>query len=141
MTQTLREKVLQGNDIRKLAVTVPEWGITGYVRTWSGDGRQAMVADWIEWRDAHGGVERGAKYYRAFVVARALLDESGDRIFKDEDVPALATKSTRALDIVIAAVDRLNAVTEEAMESLIKNCDGSPSSNAGIDSQSSGAAQ
>jgi hypothetical protein len=50
----------------------------------------------------------------AGVVARGVIDENGERVFKDEDIPALARKSQKALLFLYSEIVGLSGDVEEA---------------------------
>ena len=58
---------------------------------------------------------------RANLVAMTLCDETGRRLFEETQLAELGTKSSKALDRVIAAAQRINAVTDEEIEILEGN--------------------
>jgi len=70
---------------------------------------------------------------RARLCAISIVDETGKRMFSDEDVRALGRKSAAALDRVFAAAQRLSGLTDEDVEELAKNSDGGQSDDSGSD--------
>jgi hypothetical protein len=48
-------------------------------------------------------------------VALCVVDEKGDRMFRDEDVPKLAGKHGRALEKIVNAAMAFNAITDDAL--------------------------
>ena len=58
---------------------------------------------------------------RAVLVAMAVVDEDGNRLFTDKDVKALAKKSAAAMDRIFAETQKLNAVSDEDVEEMAKN--------------------
>jgi len=76
---SLREKILTAEDRSPLAVDVPEWGVTVYVRPLSLAQRVAIAGAGKDVTDAH------------FVV-QGLYDADGERVFTPDDVAALQEK-------------------------------------------------
>jgi hypothetical protein len=68
---------------------------------------------------------------RAKLVARAIVDETGKRIFADADIPALAGKSAAALNRVYEVAQRLSGITQEDVDELTKNSETAQSENSG----------
>ncbi len=58
---------------------------------------------------------------RAKLVALTVVDEQGNRIFKDEDVKWLGNKSAAALDRIFEVAQRLSGLRDEDVEELAKN--------------------
>ena len=104
-----REQILQCDDLPKETVKVPEWGGEVQVRTMTGTDRDAFEASLI-------GKEGRLENVRARLVSLAVCDESGNRLFGDEDVAALGAKSAKALDRVFAVAQRLNGIGAEQVE-------------------------
>ena len=82
------------NDRPSTQVEVPEWGTTLTIRSMT-------LSDSIKLADMAGALN-GSKMLKAeqiaSVVAWVVVDEeTGERIFSDKDVPALAQKSSEAL--------------------------------------------
>lgn len=63
---------------------------------------------------------------RAKLAALAICDESGQRLFTDADIQALAKKSAAALDRVFTVAQRLSGLTDGDVEELAKNSESAP---------------
>jgi hypothetical protein len=83
---------------------------------------------------------------RAKLVVRSVVDEDGNRVFRDQDAPALGEKSAAVLDKLYDVASRLSKVTQEDVEELAKNSaagqtgdspSSSPSDSEGSPSESS----
>src|SRR5690606_20312294 len=93
-----REAILQAEDLPTEDVEVPEWGGVVRVRGLTGAERGAFEQSIV---DARGkGARMNLQNVRARLVALAVVDESGNRLFSDADVEALGRKSGRALNRV-----------------------------------------
>lgn len=111
-----RDGILAAQDLPRKAVDVPEWGCTVYVRSMTGDERDA----WEQWLlDTKDGRRR----IRARYCALVLVDADGERLFQDtdEDVEALGKKSAAALDRVFGAALTLNGMSEADQEAAEGN--------------------
>lgn len=53
--------------------------------------------------------------------ATIICDEAGDRVFQDEDAPALAGKNAKVLDRIAAAFSKLNALDSDEVTAIEKN--------------------
>ena len=49
------------------------------------------------------------------------MNEAGERLFADADVPALAGKSIQAVERIFAMAQRLNALSDRDVEDLVGN--------------------
>ena len=58
---------------------------------------------------------------RAAYVGLALVDEHGQRLFTDEELPMLGTKFAGAVDRVFEVVSRINRISQADIEELEKN--------------------
>lgn len=107
-----REDILAARDLEVVEVEVPEWGGTVLVRGLTGAERDALEEE---------AARIGLKNLRARWVVRCIVDENGERVFRDEDAELLGQKSAAALTRVFEAVVRLSALSEEDVEALEKN--------------------
>lgn len=109
-----REQILSFDDLRKEKLSVPEWGGDVFIRVMNGIERDAYE----EWASSAG---KSLKGIRGRLAALCLVNEAGERLFSDEDVDALGKKSAAALERVVTAAMKLNAVTSEDVKELEKN--------------------
>jgi hypothetical protein len=56
-----------------------------------------------------------------------LVDDNGDRLFTEQEVGALAGKSSAALSLVHKVAARLNGIGGDAVEVAVKNSEAAPS--------------
>lgn len=122
---SLREKILAAQDRPFLDVPTPEWKAEGVdvvrIITMSSDDRDEWEAAALIARTREVGTNR-LRGLRAELVVRCAVDpETGERIFKAEDVPELGKKSAKVLDRLFSAATDLNAVTESDLKALEKN--------------------
>ena len=111
-----KEQILAANDIQTETIDVPEWGGQVTVKTLTGSELDAyevsMVGD---------GKKRNMNNIRAGLVARAIIDEYGKRMFSDSEIELLGQKSGIALDRVFSVVQKLNPKSEKDFKELEKN--------------------
>ena len=125
---SLREKILAAQDRPHIDVRTPEWKDQGVemvrIITMSSDDRDEWEAAALIARTREVGTNR-LRGLRAELVVRCAVDpETGERIFKSEDVTEVGKKSAKVLDRLFAAATDLNAVTESDMKALEKNSAG-----------------
>ncbi len=114
-----REAILQAVDLPKEQVSVPEWGGDVLVRALTGAERDQFEASIIDQKGK--GTRINHKNMRAKLVALTIVDESGNRLFADDDVVALGRKSAAGLNRVFSAAQRLSGLTQEDVDELEKN--------------------
>ena len=107
-----RENILGAKDLPTTQVKVPEWGCSVFVRSMTGDERDAWEQWLMDTRDSERRI-------RARFCALVMVDAHGERLFEDseKDIKALGKKSAAALDRVFSAALSLNGMaSDEAVE-------------------------
>jgi len=117
-----KAQILESDDIKKEWVDVPEWGGGVFVKMLSGMERDR----WEEETFAAKGKTRQVNYknMRGRFCGLCMIDEKGDRLFRSKEVDALGRKSATALDRVFKVAQKLNGMTPEDIDELVKNSDG-----------------
>jgi hypothetical protein len=117
MTNLLsRDVILDADDLEYEDLEVKEWGGTVRVRALTGAERDAYEASMRQQR----GKDFVANFanIRAKLVVRSVVDSDGERIFADNDAPALGKKSAAALDRVFEVASRLSRLSDEDVDEL-----------------------
>ncbi len=109
-----KDDILAAPDLKTERVPVPEWGGDVFIRMMNGNERDAYE----EWATQ---AQTSLKGIRARIAALCLVGEDGVRLFEDADIDILGKKSASALERVVGAVMKLNAVTKADLEDLAKN--------------------
>ena len=126
-----KEAILTADDIRTKRVPIPEWGGDVMVRGLTGTERDAWEASLTVQR----GKTRVANManFRARLAVLCVVDETGQRVFHDGDIDALAGKSGSALDKIYETAAKLSGISDDDVEELTKDftteTDGGPSSS------------
>lgn len=125
MTLLSKTAILTANDLQTEDVEVPEWGGAVRVRSFTGRERDAFESSMVrgDGRDRRVDLTN----MRARLVGLTVIDESGQRLFTDEEVDLLGAKSGAALDRVFAIAQKLNGLSGADVEELSKNSSGVPS--------------
>lgn len=123
--------ILAAQDIEFEDVPVPEWGGTVRIYGLTGTERDRFEAGVVEQRGAR--VRANLKNVRARLVAMAMRDEDGKRLFSDAEVAALGEKSAKVLDRLFDVAARLSRLSDEAVEELAGNSIGGQSEDSGSD--------
>lgn len=113
-----RDAILENRDLETKEVEVPEWGGSVLIRTWTGADRDQYDLAVAKAREDGNQVPENV---RALTVAISVVDEDGNRIFKDKDVELIGRKSGKALDRIFTEALKLNLVSAAAVEELSGN--------------------
>ncbi len=117
--------ILAANDLKSEDIEVPEWGGAVRVRSFTGRERDAFEASMVRGDGKDRKVD--LTNMRARLVGLTVIDETGQRLFTDEEVDLLGAKSGAALDRVFAVAQKLNGLSGADVEELSKNSSGVPS--------------
>ena len=125
MTLLSKSAILCANDLQTEDVEVPEWGGAVRVRSFTGRERDAFEASMVRGDGRDRKVD--LTNMRARLVGLTVIDETGQRLFTDDEVDLLGAKSGAALDRVFAVAQKLNGLSGSDVEELTKNSSGVPS--------------
>ena len=116
---SLRDKILNTEDLQREPVEIEEWGETVYVREMTGAERDEYESGLIANRDLPMG-ER-IKGLRALLVVMCTVDADGKSVFTPDDIEAVAAKNARALDKIVNVASSINALSSDAIEDIAGN--------------------
>ena len=119
MTKLTRDAILAVVDLPSETVPCPEWGGEVSIRGMTGSERDAFEQS-LFIGDADSK-RFSADNVRAKLLVRCIVDENGERIFKDEDVEALGRRSAQVLDRLYDVAQRLSGIGKKDLESAVKN--------------------
>ncbi len=124
-----KEAILAVQDIVREEVEAPEWG--GSVLVWglTGTERDRYEAALTEQRGKR--MRANLQNARARLVAMAVRDENGKRLFSDAEIPALGGKSGKVLDRLFDVAARLSGLNVGDVEELAGNSSGGQSDDSG----------
>ena len=127
MGQLNAETILKADDSGKPEkVDVPEWGGFVYVRVMSG-----VERDRWELLITKGMDKASTANIRASLASFVCCDESGKRLFTDNQASNLGIKSSVALDRIFEVAQRVNCLKDEDIKELEGNLHAVPSGNSG----------
>ena len=111
-----KEQILAADDSGLLEVKVKEWGGSVFIRVMTCGERDSYENDWV----ANKG--KGVENFRTKFLARCLCHpESGERLFTDEAVEKLASKSAKVVSTLFEKAMKHNAMSESDVQELAKN--------------------
>lgn len=117
MALLTKQQIIEANDIKFEDVEVPEWGGSVRVCCLTGTQRDA----WEMSIFGTSGEDRNMDNTRSKMICRCVVDEEGNYLFEEKDIPALGKKSAAALDRVFEVCQRLNRLTKGDMDELVGN--------------------
>lgn len=129
--------ILTHDDIEIEDLYVSQWGGTVRVRGMNGDERDAFEKARTREKPAGNRAARRAgntttefirENLRAHLVAWCVIDEDGNRIFTDADIPALNKKSGAALEKVVEVAMRLSGMDDDDVDELAEEMVENPTS-------------
>ena len=121
-----REQILKVDDIQIEKVEVPVWHDHVFVKGLTGEERDAFEISIMRFEPGEKSGEKPKtipilENMRAKLCVMTICNEKGERLFKDQDVPALGRKSADALDTCYTVAQRLSGLTESDIDKLAKN--------------------
>jgi hypothetical protein len=112
----LRDKILAANDIQTELVEVPEWDTIVEVRGMSGHDRARILQAAA---DSEGSISIG-RLYAETVIAATYDPDTGERVFRDEDMDVLLSKAAAPMDRLASVGMRLARMEAGAGEAAKK---------------------
>lgn len=119
MTLLSRDQIFAVSDIETEEVFIPQWNGTVRVKGLTAAERDEYEAGVMQQRGKN--IELNRRNIRAKLVALAVVDADGNRVFGDTDVDALGNKAAGALDLIYGVASRLSGFSAEDEEELAKN--------------------
>lgn len=126
----IRDLILGATAPPTEVVPLPELATSVTVRGMTGSERDAFEASCIEGRGKKRDVN--TKNIRAKLVAFCCVDESGTRVFRDDDPAALGSVRADLLDRIFGVAQRLSGMSEQDLDEL-----GQPSTTKPVSATSS----
>lgn len=115
----LKDDILQADDLQREAVDVDAWGVTVYVQELPALDMQGWATRMDELQEEIISGEADVDW-RAELLVETLVDEDGERIFEDSDVPELSRKANTVLDELADASMRVNGFDPDEMEEAVQ---------------------
>lgn len=111
-----REEILSKTSLKSEVLTVEEWNGNIIVSEMSGTTRDAWEQE-LRKKDAEGNIVSP----RAKLVAFTVVDEEGDRIFKNDDIDSIGKLSSGSLEKICDVAMRLNGLGSDDIKEAKKN--------------------
>ena len=114
-----KAEILAKDDLKIEQVYVEEWDCWVGVRTLTGAERDYFESSTVQRNGKK--ITTNLSNIRARLCALCMVDETGARLFQEEDEFALGGKSAAALDCVFTVAQKLNGLRDEDVDELAKN--------------------
>lgn len=123
-----RKKLLQKEQVEIKKVDLGNNDFV-YVRQMSAKSRdlfERSLFEYVDEKDEKGedtlGIKRNMENFRVKLVLNTICDEKGKLLLRPEDMDEFSENiSANTLDKIVEASQKLNAISEEAKEELLKN--------------------
>jgi hypothetical protein len=125
MTLLSKGEIFAADDRVFEDVPCPEWGGTVRVRGLTGTERDAYEASLN--KQVNGKQVQDMRNFRARLVQLSAINEDGSPLFEQNEVAALAKRSSAALSRLFDAACRLSGITDEDRKDLEGNSEPAPS--------------
>lgn len=109
---SLRDHILQCDDVQKEIVHIPQWGVNVAVHGMSGAARTAMIQNAAD----NDGVMNFSKMMPDIVIMCTYDPESGEQVFSEQDRDALMMKSGAVLDTIVNTAMKLSGLLDGAVD-------------------------
>jgi len=119
MALLTKEQILRVKDIETRTVNVPEWGGDVLVRSLSATERDYFESKLVD--QSGGKVRANLQNIKARLASMAIVDEDGNRVFTEQEIAILGTKSAAALNRISEAITDMSGISKKDMDELAGN--------------------
>ncbi len=125
MAVLTKMEILSANDLKQERVSVPEWAVDGevIVRGATALERDDYEQSLFQTRATGDKTELKTDFRnaKARLAVKCMIDETGNRIFSDQDAEALGAKSSEVIDRIVTKIRKLSGMTIESRREMEKN--------------------
>lgn len=114
---SLRDKILNADDITSEIIDIPAWGVQVEVRSMDGRSRTRLLK---MASDAEGNIDMEVVYPEMILLC-AFDPETGERIFEETDRDAVLSKSAGPVELLALAAMRVSGMSSDAMDEAGKD--------------------
>lgn len=109
---SLRDQILNADDINSELVEIPVWGVTVEVRSMDGRARTRLLRLST---DGTGEVDM-ERIYPEMVILCSHDPETGERIFTEDDRDAILSKAAGPVELLALAAMRVSGMSGDALD-------------------------
>lgn len=125
MTYLTRDQIITVDDRTYEDVECPEWGGTVRIRSLSAGEFDRYQKSIINQKGNNRTVN--LENVRTKLCVLCMVDDKGNQLFSEGDIGALSRKSSKPVDRIFEAAQRLTGMTDEDVEELAGDLDATPS--------------
>jgi hypothetical protein len=125
------DQILAAKDIKTEVVHVPEWGGDIRMKGLTGRERDEFEASMLETKG--GKQKQNTANFRARLLAKCIVDESGAALFHSSQIKLLGEKSAAALQRLFNKANEMSGLSEEDVDSLTEGFTEGPSEDSTSD--------
>lgn len=114
---SLRDQILQCDDVQKEIVEIPQWNTKISIHGMSGAARTQMIQNAAD----NDGVMNFAKMMPDIVIMCTFDPDTDEQVFDESDREALMLKSGAALDLIVNTAMRISGLLEGAVDKAGKD--------------------
>ena len=114
---SLREKILNTEDIQEQIVDVPKWGVKILVKELNGRQRDKIMQSAV---DSKGNINF-EKMHSEAIIAACYDPETKEKLFEETDRDQLMEKSSAAIDTIYNVIAEMSGLTKKSEEVIEKN--------------------
>ncbi|CAB4144674.1 hypothetical protein UFOVP1296_38 [uncultured Caudovirales phage] len=114
---SLRDQILQCDDVQKEIIDVPQWNTKIAVHGMSGAARTQMIQNAAD----NDGVMNFAKMMPDIVIMCTFDPDTDEQVFSEADREALMLKSGAVLDLIVNTAMRISGLLEGAVDKAGKD--------------------
>ena len=114
---SLREKILNTEDIQEQVVDVPKWGVKILVKELNGRQRDKIMQSAV---DSKGNINF-EKMHSEAIIAACYDPETKEKLFEETDRDQLMEKSSAAIDTIYNVIAEMSGLTKKSEEVIEKN--------------------
>jgi hypothetical protein len=105
-----KREILGIQDKKIEEVFVPQWGGIVRLRSLSSE-EVGQIFAFIKSRDGGFPID-----FKARLLSYSICDESGNRVFTDDDIQAINNKDSAAIDLIFEVAQRLSGVGKKRID-------------------------
>lgn len=114
---SLRDKILNTNDIRTEIIDIPEWGVQVEIKSLTGKQRSLVLSEAI----GEKGKMDFEKMYPTLVIASTFDPITHEPVFQATDIAILNEKNGGALEKIAQKAMELSGLKEDSVGKAEKN--------------------
>jgi len=113
---SLKDKIIEAARLATSKLTaVKVWGEDAHIRVMSGTERDQWESQILD----NGKVVK--EQFRAKLLVKVLADETGKRLFSDDEIGTLSSMDSVELDRLYSIASKVNGLSKDDVDQLTKN--------------------